>query len=362
MARVVHAFHDGTVRHLVCVTGHFRVVHALHDSAIRHFVGPDGHHLGVVHFTIRHHGTVIHTLMRHAHIRHGKKGWFTHFWHFGRHPLARRQCAPCEGRAAHGFGEDGIGLVLCWPDDDVISFSNGDPKLINRDRLDIVSIGLHNRHFQTGDTDVKIGHRRGIDEPQADPFARLEQSGPVRRRALAVDQRGEALEILDIGRHHPHLAPGLVVGHGGAETLGLGIFQKIEQGPLLAIVVIWHRLQVAHDPVAGMRVRVGELDHVFLVVTKRLAALLVDDDRAVGTIWFLKAGVAVKPISTALGDRERVGKGLARRDAVIANARHPVLLERQDQPVPMHRGWLGEIVGHVDRDILAFLEAQNWPR
>ena len=104
---------------------------------------------------------------------------------------------------------------------------------------------------------------------------------------------------------------------------------------------------------------VGQLHHVFAVVAERLAPLRFDHDGAVSAIRLLKTRMAVKPVSAGLLDRKAIGEGLARRDARITQAGHTVHLEWQYQPVPVHRGRLIEVVGHVDSDVFAFAKAQN---
>ena len=69
--------------------------------------------------------------------------------------------------------------------------------------------------------------------------------------------------------------------------------------------------------------------------------------------------MAVKPVCTALSDREIIGEGLARLDPVEGDAGDTILLKRQDKAVPVDRSILGQVVRHLDRNILTFLEAQN---
>ena len=108
-------------------------------------------------------------------------------------------------------------------------------------------------------------------------------------------------------------------------------------------------LPVTHTPPSDTSLAV-EIPHATKV------RLGLDDDRAVGAVRLLKAGMAVKPIGSRLNDRELICEGLARLDARIADAGHAVLLEWQDQTVPMDRRIFGEIVGHIDRDVLPLLE------
>ena len=111
-----------------------------------------------------------------------------------------------------------------------------------------------------------------------------------------------------------------------------------------------------------MGVFVGQLNDIFAVIAERFTALRFDDDSPVGAIRFLETGMAVIPVGARLLDGELVGEGLARRDAVEADGRHAVHIERQDQAVPVDgRGFL-QVIGDVDGDLFAFLEAKLWPR
>jgi len=50
---------------------------------------------------------------------------------------------------------------------------------------------------------------------------------------------------------------------------------------------------------------------------------------------------------------------ISRRDTVIADPRHAVLLEGKNQAVPMDRRIVRKIVGDVVDDVFALLEAEN---
>jgi len=67
----------------------------------------------------------------------------------------------------------------------------------------------------------------------------------------------------------------------------------------------------------------------------------------------------VKPVGARLLDGELVGKGFPWLDARETDPRNAVLIKRQDQAVPVNGGRLVEVVGHVDRDILTFLETHD---
>ena len=307
------------------------------------------------------HRAVVHAFMCHTHIRHRQERRFAEVGDISLHAFGRgERCA--HGRCTgHGLGEDRVGLVLFWLHDDVIGLGNGNAELVDRNRQHVVPVRLHDRHLEPRDADVKIGHGRGIDEAKPDALARGEEAGPVLLAALAVDQRGEALQVLDVRRHHTHVAPGRAVRERSIEALLATVLEELEQCALLPVVVVRHHFEVTHDAVAAMRMCVCQLDHIFAVIAERLALLWLNDDRAIGPIRLLETAVAVEPVGAALDDREAVGECLTGGDAVIADAWHAVLFEGQDQPVPVDRGRLAEVVRHLDGDVLAFLKAQDRP-
>ncbi len=153
-----------------------------------------------------------------------------------------------------------------------------------------------------------------------------------------------------------------IVAEGGEPLLG-DVAEEGSGRALLPVVVVGRLLEVGQDLRAGVVVRVRELDHVIaLPGDRRLIVLRFDDDGAVGAFLLLQAGMAVIPVGAALHDGEAVGEGLARRNARIADARHAVLPERQDQAVPVNRAGHRQTVGHVDDDVFAFLEAKHRAR
>jgi len=111
-----------------------------------------------------------------SHVGHGQLRAGAQRRDFSGHALARGQCRTGEAGPVHGLGEDGVGLVLLGRDDDVIGLGHGDAQFVNLDRLDVVAVGLHHGHLQTGDAHVEIGHGSRVDEPQAHPLTRFEQA------------------------------------------------------------------------------------------------------------------------------------------------------------------------------------------
>ena len=190
------------------------------------------------------HRAVVHAAVRHAHIRHRQQGPFAHLRNLTGHAVSGRQGSANGGRAAHGFGKNRIGFGVLRLDQNIVGFGHRQAELIDLDRLHVVAVGLNDRHLETRNADIEIGHRRGIDEPQSNPFTGLKGPGPVLDCAFAVDQRRKALNVLDVGGHHPHVAPGHTIGQGGLETHLFGIGEEIAEGLLFAVVVIGHHLQV----------------------------------------------------------------------------------------------------------------------
>ena len=85
-----------------------------------------------------------------------------------------------------------------------------------------------------------------------------------------------------------------------------------------------------------MRGLVGQLHDIITIRPNPFTVARLDYDGPVGTIGFLKARVAVEPVSSRLLDRKPVGEGFTRSDTVEADTGDAVLLEGQDQPMPMN--------------------------
>ena len=81
---------------------------------------------------------------------------------------------------------------------------------------------------------------------------------------------------------------------------------------------------------------VGQLHHIIAIRPNPFTVARLDHDGTVSAIGFLKARVAVEPVSASLLDRKPVSEGFTRSDTVEADTGNAVLLEGQDQPVPMN--------------------------
>src|SRR6187549_2469909 len=87
----------------------------------------------------------------------------------------------------------------------------------------------------------------------------------------------------------------------------------------------------------------------------------LDDDGAVKSELFLKAGVRVIPIGARLVHAESIGEGRAWRDSMKADAWHAIHIRGHDQSVPMNGSRGRKCVLDADRDFLAFAKAQLRP-
>ena len=111
-----------------------------------------------------------------------------------------------------------------------------------------------------------------------------------------------------------------------------------------------------------MGVFIGQLHHVFTIVAERFTALGLNDNGAIGSVWLLKTRVAVEPIGACLLDRKFIGECFTRLDTWKTDTWHTILVEGKDQSVPVDRGHLVQVVGHVDFDVFTFLEAHHRSR
>src|SRR3546814_6007459 len=97
-------------------------------------------------------------------------------------------------------------------------------------------------------------------------------------------------------------------------------------------------------------------DHMFAVVANRILALGVDDDRAVMAHLLLQARMAVIPVGARLDDREFIDEGRPWADAGKADPGHAVELRRDQQPMPVDRAVLVEIVRYRQADGRSLLQ------
>ena len=258
------------------------------------------------------------------------------------------------------MGEDRVGLVA-RRDDHVEDFGHPDADLIHRHRLDVLTVGLDHSHLEPRYAHVEKGHRTAVDETQPHLLARTEQPGPVAGRRCAVHEIGVGVggDIGEIGRAHAHLVPHLAFIESGAEPLVGDVAEKIDGSRLVEVVVVALHLELGKN---HHRIFVGpvrQLHHIIAVDADRIATGRVDDDGAVHAGLLLHAGMRVVPVGAGLFHLEAIGKGFPRRDALEADTRHAVHLERQEDAVPVNGGILGETVGDAKGHGIALAPAQR---
>ncbi len=67
------------------------------------------------------------------------------------------------------------------------------------------------------------------------------------------------------------------------------------------------------------------------------------------------------PVGAILDNRETCRERLTRSNASEADARHSIHFRWQDEPVPVHRGFLIQQVGYLQYSILSFAQAYQGP-
>src|SRR5690625_7874443 len=82
--------------------------------------------------------------------------------------------------------------------------------------MHILPINFDDRHFQTWDTHIKIGHGRPVDETQPDLLTRAKDTSPIVERRGAVHQIGVrmSINIRQVSGCHSHAPPFPAVAQG----------------------------------------------------------------------------------------------------------------------------------------------------
>src|SRR3546814_4689208 len=88
------------------------------------------------------------------------------------------------------------------------------------------------------------------------PYTTLFRSGPVAERCRAVHEVGVgvAVDVRQVGRCHPHLAPHLAVLKRGRQSVLLHVVEEVAHGLLGEIVEIGHLLETVEQI---RRVKIG---------------------------------------------------------------------------------------------------------
>ena len=220
---------------------------------------------------------------------------------------------------------------VCWLNDNVVGFGHTDAKLIGLNRAYRLAVSGNNRHRKPRDTHIKEGHGRGVDEPQANFFAWLEQSRPVGCRGRTIHQVGifRTRDIQNIPGTHAHLAPHVGFAPGGTPAHVFYIFEEITNGALVVVVIAFSHLEVTKYIAGSIEGPVRQHHHVFTLIGDRLGLGRVNDYRPIMAKLLLKAGMAMVPVGTVLLDREAVLEGFARLDAGKTDPGNTVHLKRQ---------------------------------
>src|SRR5690625_5023700 len=114
------------------------------------------------------------------HVGHGQKRPRVKWRYWRAQALAHRQGATDIAGAGVVLGKDRESILAGRLDDHVECFSGGDPKLIHCQRMHILPIDFDDRHFQTWDTHIKIGHGRPGDDTQPDLLTRAKDRKSTR--------------------------------------------------------------------------------------------------------------------------------------------------------------------------------------
>ena len=305
------------------------------------------------------HAAVIHT-----HVAHGNQWTRVGAGYWCTQPFLYRKGAARIASAIHGLCKHGIRLFAVWFDDHVVGLGHGDTELVDADRFDVQTIGRNHSHLQARDAHIEIGHRRGVDEAQADLFAWFEYAGPVAIGCLAIHQVGVgvATDVSEIRRAHLHLGPHLAIGYGGGPTHLAYVIDEVTNGAFVLVVVVRLFLELGQYPRWIFIRPVAQQHDVITVVTEGLGLLGIDDQRAVYADLLLQPRVTVIPVGTVLVDLELVLIHAVRGDAMEAQARNTIHVRRQDDAVPMDGGVLLEAVAHAQCDGIAFAPTKNRPR
>ncbi|MNH08677.1 hypothetical protein D3C79_681010 [compost metagenome] len=217
------------------------------------------------------------------------------------------------------------------------------------------------RQLQAGDAEVEIAHRRAVDQTQAHGFTRLEQTGEVAVRRLAVEQVGVGCcaDVGKVGRAHAHFGPALALSHGFRPAVQGHVIDEVTDCTLVVVEGVGLLFQGRHQRVGGLVAPVAEQQHVVALIAMGFGLFGFDDDRPVDPGLLLQAGMAVVPVGAALRQGKPVEVLATGFDAGKAQARHPVHVGREDDPVPVQRGRLAQAVAHAQCHGVAFTPAQG---
>ncbi|MNJ36407.1 hypothetical protein D3C77_311930 [compost metagenome] len=338
--------------------------HGLHvDQRIAGFTGRVALHAahgGMIHTThlaVIHAGHGVHATV--AHVGHGQDRPRVGGRHRRAEPGTAGQGAAGVTGAVHALGIQGIGRQVAHGHQHVVGFGHGDAQFVDADRLHRHAIGGDYRQLQAGDAEVEIAHRRAVDQAQAHGFTRLEQTGEVAVRRLAVEQVGVGCcaDVGKVGRAHAHFGPALALSHGFRPAVQGHVIDEITDCTLVVVEGVGLLFQGRHQRVGGLVAPVAEQQHIVALIVMRFGLFRLDDDCPVYPGLFLQAGMAVVPVGAALLQGELIEVIATGFDTGKAQARDSVHVGRQDDAVPVQRGGLVQAVAYAQRHGVAFAPA-----
>ena len=301
------------------------------------------------------HAAVVHARHVHTHVLHGGERPGAQSGNFGAHAGARRDRGAGHAGAVDAFANQRVGAIG-RRDHDVVGFSDADLQLVDGYRAHILAVGLNDAHRQAWNANIEGRHRRRVDQAETHALPGLEQRGPVVLRTVTVHEIaiGGRRHVGDVGRVHAHTGPFrplperlILAGHESRQRL------------LLAVEVAGLLLELPEDGYGRHGTVVGQHDDMFAVGPDRVGSRRIDDDRAVVAKLLLESGMAVIPVGAVLPDRKLVNEGRARLDAGEGYAGHAIHGRRHQQPMPMDRAVLVEIVDDAKPGDLAFAKADE---
>ena len=286
-----------------------------------------------------------------------------HFRH-GSGPLGIRAQDPAGiARPVDALGKYGVGAVGTGLDDHVIGFRHSNAELIDRNRLNVLSIGGHYRHFQAGNSHIVNCHGRAIDKTKPDFLTALEQAEPAIVRCRAVHQKGVGVagNVSKIAVAHAHLVPHGAIFSRLAKAFFRYVAEEIASRSIAKIVIVALLFKFAIDSLGFFVAPVRQQHDVIPVVAHRIGSGRINDDGAIQPGLFLKIGMTVIPESAVLPHVELIDKCFTGLDTVETNTRHAVHRCIENHTVPVNGRVMRQMVSDTQCHALTLAPAQNRP-
>ena len=165
----------------------------------------------------------------------------------------------------------------------IARFAWAKAELIDRYRLNVLSVNLNHLHLHAGNTDVIESVASPVDETQPYSLASGEQPRPVARRRYAIHQVGQccAGEISQIRRVHPHLVPHPPLVHGRCPSFTRNVAKEVDHSRLVIVVVVALDLKLGEDAHRILVRPVGKQDGVIAIGPHAVLASGIDNDTAI---------------------------------------------------------------------------------